>query len=172
MRYHVSLKFVHWLTALIVIGMLASGFIMTDLDSKIYSIKWSIYSWHEDIGILVLLLTLLRLLLRNITNIPPLPSEFPKLIKFGANMMHYLFYLVLIAQPIFGYLMATFDGHKVLFFGIKLPALVESNKQFAGFAAKAHEITAFILITMVCLHVLVALKHRYIDKKDIIYRMI
>ena len=81
MRYHVSLKFVHWLTALIVIGMLASGFIMTDLDSKIYSIKWSIYSWHEYIGILVLLITLLRLLLRNITNIPPLPSEFPKLIK-------------------------------------------------------------------------------------------
>lgn len=171
MRYHISLKFIHWLTALIVVGMLACGFIMTDLDSKIYPIKWSLYSWHEDIGIIVLLLTLLRLLLRNTTKTPPLPIEFSKLIKFGAHMMHYLFYVVLVAQPIFGYLMATFGGHKVLFFGIPLPALVESNKEFAGLAAEAHEITALILIAMICLHLLVALKHRYLDKQDIIYRM-
>ncbi len=171
MKYHIFLKIVHWLTALLVVGMLICGFVMTDLDEKVYPIKWSLYGWHEDFGILILSLTMLRLILRNITKIPPLPTQFSKLIKVGAHTMHYLFYVVLVAQPIFGYLTASYGGHKVIFFGMPLPGLVVPDKELASMAAKAHEITAIILIVMICLHVLVALKHRYIDKQDIIYRM-
>ncbi len=171
MKYHISLKIIHWLTALIVVAMLVCGFVMTDLDPKIYPIKWSLYGWHKDFGVLIMLLTLFRLLLRNITKIPELPTEFSKLIKFGAHMMHYLFYVVLMAEPIFGYLMSSYGGHEVFFFGAELPSLVSPNKELAASLAELHEITAILLIVMICLHISVALKHRYIDKQDIIYRM-
>jgi len=171
MKYHISLKVIHWFTAFMVIGLLACGLIMTELDAAIYPVKWQVYAWHKDFGMLVLILTLARLILRNITAIPPLPSNFPTLIKLGAHIVHYSFYAVLIAMPIAGYLMGAYAGRQMHFFGVDLPKFLPENKELSSFFRDTHEIFAWLLVAMVIAHILFALKHRYIDKQDIIYRM-
>lgn len=172
MKYHLSLRIVHWLVAFLVSVMLICGFTMTSLDAKNYPIKWQLYGWHQDLGILILLLMLFRLVLRHLTIIPAVSREFSRIERVGASVVHYLFYGILIIEPVVGYLMSSYGGHDVYFFGIKVPMLVSLNKELAGRFAELHEIVAFILIFTIALHVLGALKHLYIDKKDIIHRMV
>ncbi len=65
-------KLLHWLTALLVLGMLGVGLWMVGLPlglTKLYA-----YAWHKWIGLTVLVLTVLRLLWR-IHSPPPLLPE-------------------------------------------------------------------------------------------------
>ena len=172
MKYHLSLRVVHWLVAFLVIAMLICGFIMTSLDAETYKIKWQLYAWHKDLGILVLALMLIRLVLRHLTIIPTAFSEFSLIERVGAYVVHQLFYVFLILEPIIGYLMSSYGGKDVYFFYIKLPLLVSYNKELARIMAETHGIVAFILVALILLHVLAALKHHYFDKKDIMHRMI
>ena len=70
--YHPIAKSFHWITAVIVLGMLALGLWMTGLPlgfTKLYA-----YAWHKWIGLVVLLLTIGRLLWRSRHPPPALPA--------------------------------------------------------------------------------------------------
>lgn len=171
MKYHISLRIVHWLVAALVIAMLICGFLMNSLSAEIYPIKLQLKIWHKEFGLLVLLLMLFRLVLRNVTTIPAPLKTLSPLERISASWIHHLFYFFLILEPIIGYVKTNLGGHAVDFFGIKLPILLELNKPLSRLLSDLHSTIAFILIAMIALHALGALKHRYYDKQDVIYRM-
>lgn len=49
---------------------------------------------------------------------------------------------------------------------------IEPNKSLAKLMAESHEIIAWILIAFITLHVLGALKHHFIDKDNVLKRML
>ena len=78
MKYHPLLRITHWLTSIVIIGLLISGFLMVDLakdDSLLGFGKWDIYGLHKSFGAIVIGLFVIRLLLRLGTKIPELPYE-------------------------------------------------------------------------------------------------
>ena len=70
--YHAVAKALHWLTALVVFGMLGVGLWMAGLPIGL--LKLQVYAWHKWIGLTVLVLTVLRLLWRWRHPPPPLPD--------------------------------------------------------------------------------------------------
>lgn len=142
---------------------------MTGLEDNDPS-RPAIYGLHKAFGALVLMLVAARLVVRLSTATPANPP-IPRWELLLANVTHVLLYIFLFAVPLSGVWMSNSYGYGVSFFGLELPRLFPENKEIAHTAEEVHELLAFTLIGLVVLHVTGALKHRFIDRNDVIYRM-
>ena len=169
-QYSQGFKYLHWLVALLVIGMLGFGFFLGDLPS---SLKPMAYMLHKSTGITLLALMLLRLVWVVCSGKPVLPAAMPRWECFLARFVQYGLYLFLISMPLSGWLMATASNKIPVYFGwfsVPFPGILP-DEALAHWMSDAHYFIAFILLGLVALHVAGALKHRFIDKDDVLNSM-
>ena len=77
------------------------------------------------------------------------------------------------ALPITGWLITSAAGLPASFFGlITLPNLVAPNEELRLLFQQVHQWLGYALIAVIGLHAAAALKHHFIDKDDILRRMI
>lgn len=173
-KYPLSSRILHWLMALLILGMLGIGIYMTDFLPKDSPNHLKIYELHKSFGVMVLILVFIRIFNRLITKVPPLPETISKIEKILAHLGHFALYALMILIPLSGYLMSNSFGFPVHFFGIEMPFLVEKNFEHGKIFAEAHEILAYTLIAVIVLHIAAVVKHRYFDKpeNDVLKRMI
>ena len=113
-----------------------------------------------DSGATILVLVLLRLLVRLIVGVPALPRGTPRWVDALSHLNHRLLYLVLIVQPVIGYLAKARNGHGLSLFGYySIPPAFTANPAWAEWLGEAHEVGAEVLIVLVTLHVLGAFYH-------------
>jgi len=169
-RYGFITIFIHWLMAFIMIGMLAVGLYMVELP--IGSLKLKLYGWHKAFGLLVLFLAAFRLVWR-IVNMTPSLDSLPILERLAARFVHWIFYIIMFAMPLTGWLITSAAGLPASFFGLfTMPNLIEPNEDLRLFFSSIHQFLAYGLIILIILHVSAALKHHFINKDDILRRMI
>lgn len=93
-----------------------------------------------------------------------------------AKATHVGFYAVMILVPLTGWLMVSASplGFPTLFFGLfEWPHLpVATSAEISGAASEAHEVMAFIGAGLFVLHVGGALKHHFLDRDDVLARML
>lgn len=165
----------HWLIAILILGQLAGGIIMHNLPGS--ELKFSLYQWHKSFGILVLLLSPLRLVWRLTHPAPPLPAYLSGFEQFFARFTHWGFYFLMIAVPIAGWMMVSASSLRIptLLFGVipwpDFPFVSRSEASSALFPS-LHKWMAFSFIGLLTLHVLAAFKHHFKDKDDILTRML
>ncbi|WP_126337755.1 cytochrome b [Legionella spiritensis] len=169
--YSAGSKFLHWIIALIVITMLSVSFFLDDLPDSLQGVAFTI---HKSLGVTVLVLVLLRLVWLMAFGRPSLPLAMPGWQKKMAHGVQYSLYVFLLLMPICGWIMSTAANRAPMYFGMfSLPIpLVPVNKQLAGFMKECHETIAWILIALIVLHVAGALKHHFIDKDNVLRRML
>ncbi|CEK11450.1 cytochrome b [Legionella hackeliae] len=161
--------FFHWLLAVLMIGLLILGLYMVKLPISLEKLK--LYGLHKEYGFLVLGLAILRVSWRWINITPKLPL--PAWEKFAARAVHWIFYGFMFALPITGWLITSAAGLPASFFGlITLPDLIAPNEDLRPIFEEIHEWLAYGLIAFIALHVAAALKHHFINKDDILRRMI
>lgn len=159
----------HWLMALLIIGMLSLGIYMVDLPISLQKLK--LYGWHKEYGFIILALAIFRLCWR-LTNINPRLS-LPLLEQIAARLVHCAFYGFLFAMPITGWLLTSATGIPTSFFGLfTIPNLIGPNKELLEWFGWIHQWLAYALIAAIILHTLAALKHHFYDKDDILRRML
>lgn len=171
--YGVMAKGLHWLIALMIVGLLGVGLYMTDLERSPF--RSELYGMHKSFGAVVLGLMLFRLFWRAVVS--PAPGSVPTHApweRYLARGVHYAFYVTLIAMPLSGWLMSSAAGHPVSVFGLfSLPDLVgQDNKALAGFMHEAHEILGNVIIALIVLHVAGVLKHLVMDRDGTLLRML
>lgn len=167
-RYGRIAVLLHWLMAVIVLGLLTLGLYMVRLPIGLEKLK--LYGWHKEYGLLVLGLILLRLLWR-LYNITP-RLALPSWEKAAARVVHWLLYALMILMPLTGWLLTSAAGLRPAFFGlITLPALIAPDEALRNTFGTLHEIFAWSLIGLILLHTAAALKHHFIDRDDILRRM-
>jgi cytochrome b561 len=92
------------------------------------------------------------------------------------HLVHFLFYLFIIAIPLSGWLwMSAAETHRpISFFGLFIvPMLpVEQGKALAESFGEAHEIMGLATIGLIVLHVAGALKHHFAGGTNLLERMI
>jgi cytochrome b561 len=170
-NYTATAKAIHWLMALLLIGLLALGFYMHDLPLSPDKLK--LYSWHKWAGVTAFLLVAFRLLWRVTHRPPALPGSMPKLMQFAAHAGHLALYLLMIAIPLTGWLMSSAKGFQTVYFGVlPLPDLLDKNKELGDLLAEVHKYLNLLFIAVLAGHVGAALKHHLIDKDDILTRML
>jgi len=169
-RYTPVAKLLHWLTALLVLGMIGVGLWMVGLPlglTKLY-----VYGWHKWIGLTVLVLTLLRLVWRIHRPPPPLPPTVTAWKRVVAPWAHFGLLVLLLAMPISGWLMSSAGGVSVVWFGVlPLPDLVPRDPLAFTMLRTLHHWLAWALIAVIVLHVAAVARHDLLRRDGIFRRM-
>ncbi len=157
LKYTRTAMLLHWATAGLLIGMFALGWTMVELPKG--PARGEAFALHKSLGMTVLLLTGWRLAWR-VRHTPPLfPATVPVWQATLAHAVHVLFYLLLILQPLTGYLSSSFSGYGTSFFGLPLPRWGDLNPPLNEFLTELHVIGSLALLGLVVTHVAGALSH-------------
>jgi cytochrome b561 len=170
-RYTRTAVALHWLMALLLIGLFGVGIYMSDLPLSPQKLK--IYSWHKWAGITAFLLVAIRLAWRAGHRPPALPAGMPAWQKTASHALHHLMYLLMVAIPVSGWLMSSAKGFQTVYFGVlPLPNLLSKNKELGELLATVHASLNFTMAALVVAHIGAAVKHHLLDRDDVLARML
>lgn len=159
----------HWAVAALIITALGMGWIMTDM--AISPLRLEVFDWHKWIGVTVLALFFVRALWR-LTHAAPALLAMAAWQRRSAQLLHGFLYLMLLLQPLTGWLYSNASGRAIVYLGVlPLPNLVGKDKALAGTVKEWHSAGGAVLAIAIGLHVLAALKHHLIDRDDTLRRM-
>jgi cytochrome b561 len=171
-EYRTSQKWLHWLSAILILGLFSVGVWMRTLG---YYDAWyqTAPHWHKQAGILLLFIMVARVSWRLIAKTPkPLDNHKPWEVNI-AHITHYVLYLGVFLIMASGYLIATADNRGIDILGwFTMPVLFTPFDGQEDIAGDIHEWGAYILMGIVALHVAGALKHHIIDKDTTLKRML
>lgn len=167
-RYSLTAIILHWAIAALIAFQISVGWALEDLGAR----GFSLYQLHKSVGIMILALTLVRVAVRYWK---PRPAK----LEGGwqgalASGVHLGLYAFMIAGPLTGWALVSTAKVKVptLIFGaiplphLPLPASVH------GLAEGSHGLIAWIGIALVALHVAGALRHHFLMRDGLIWRMV
>jgi len=164
-------KGLHWLMAVLILGLLALGIYMSDLPLSPQ--KLELYSWHKWFGVTVFLLLWLRLAWRVTHRPPALPETLSAPMRLAAHAGHAALYLLMLAIPLSGWLMSSAKGFQTVWFGVlPIPDLLPKNKELGDLLLELHQGLNLLLIALLLAHIAAALKHHFFDKDDVLVRML
>jgi len=158
------------------------GTIMVWAPSSLISLtlKFNLYQWHKSLGFTVFGLMILRSLWR-LTHKPPLlPDRLEPAERFLAKMTHNGLYGLLLVMPLTGWAVvstASFNVPTMLFQTIYLPHIGflanHREKAYLDWLTSAVHLSLAILIAgLIALHITGALKHHFINRDDVLQRML
>ncbi len=169
-KYGAIAKLFHWAMAFIILGMLALGLYMSDLDFSPF--KLQLYGIHKSFGSLVFLLAVLRVLWRFSNKKPQALPTHKKWEITLAHITHILLYVFIFVMPLSGWLMTSAAAFPHPFFGLfNVPPLMGKDEAVFKLMRNVHEFSSYGLMGIIGLHVAGALKHLMIDKDTTIKRM-
>jgi len=175
--YSPTMKVLHWATAVLIITLLLLGWILTsELISSTRMLNM-LFGLHKSLGITVLLLTLFRIPWRIAHPAPPLPPSLRPWEIVVVGLVHKLLYVLLVLQPLTGWMVSTVSTHKSLFFGLfRLPdlpfvAYLGSAATLLPLLEDIHGALASLLALLLVLHVGAAFKHHWGVRDDVLLRM-
>ncbi len=170
-KYPLTIRLLHWLMALLIIGLLIVGFVMSSLPNG-DPMHGTLVSLHKSFGITVLALALVRLVLRLTLALPPLPESIPRRERLLAHLGHWRSYGFMVAMPLSGYLMSASYGLPVKCLGILVPRAVSIDKARGEQAWDIHSYGAYALVIMLLLHVGAVLLHYLRERVNLLKRML
>ncbi len=173
-RYHGFAILLHWLLAAALIGIFVLGSYMVDLPFSPQRLQ--LYSWHKWAGVVILLLSALRLVWRLTHRPPALPAAIeqamPRWQAVAHHATHHGLYLLFFAVPLIGWAYSSAAGFPIVLFGVlPLPDFVPVSPELAEFIKPWHELSAVAMLLLAGLHVAGALKHALIDRDGLLQRM-
>ena len=172
--YTATARTLHWLIAVLIAGQLISGFAIGH-ELATGETLYQIAQLHKSFGLSVLFLSIIRLIWRLRHTPPKLPSTLSSWERIGSKISHVLFYFVMIAIPLTGWLYVSASPLQIptkLFFTVPVPHLpVPVDAGLAVRLSGLHEFFAFATIGMLVLHVAAAAKHHLISKDTVMSRM-
>ena len=161
----------HWLIAVALVGRFSVGLYMVELPLSPQKLR--IYSWHKWAGVTIFLCVGLRLGWRLLHAPPELPAAMPAWQRNIAGATHVLLYLLMFAVPLSGWLMSSAKGFQTVYFGVlPLPDLLIKNQELGDLLKEMHTLLNFSMATLVAAHLGAALKYHFIDRDDVLARML
>ena len=169
-KYSLVARLFHWLTAVLVIGMIGLGVYMEDLPLSMEKIK--VYNIHKSVGVCVFVITVLRILWRLRHPAPALPSEMRRWERIAAHASHFCLYGLLLFMPAVGMLHSWAANFPVVIFDVfTLPALIGPDETLKNALSWTHYLGSLAFAGLISVHVVAALKHHIINKDDVMRRM-
>jgi cytochrome b561 len=169
-RYTRTAQTLHWLMAALLVGLVSLGLYMHELPLS--PRKLQLYSYHKWAGVTAFVLVLARLAWRATHRPPPLPPGTPAAVRAAASAGHALLYALMIAIPLSGWLMSSAKGFQTVWFGVlPIPDLVGKDAELGDVLRAVHEYLNLTLIVVAIGHVAAALKHHFVDRDGLLFRM-
>jgi cytochrome b561 len=191
-RYTKTAKVLHWLIAIGIFFMFALGWYMSDLPKDApkqmaYDLfDLGIFTWqaseeisprtlyfnlHKSVGVTLFALIILRVLWRIMHKPPALLSSYKAIERKLASGAHHLLYLLMVALPVSGVVMALNSKYGIKWFGMDFLSGID-NKPMRELFKSVHEIIGIVILLVIIVHIIGALKHKFIDKDETLNRML
>lgn len=170
-RYGAPAVALHWVMALLILGNLGFGLYLVDLPLSPAKLRY--FSWHKWVGVTVFALAAARLAWRLGHPPPPLPESLAAWEIRLARIGHGLLYVLFFAVPLSGWLYSSAAGFQTVYLGVlPIPDLLEKNRELAEAIRPVHRWLNYALMGVVAGHVAAALKHHFIDRNEVLARML
>jgi len=172
-RYAASLRVLHWLTALLILGMFVLGVWIRYGSPKPDTLAHTLYNLHESTGVTLWLLVLLRIGLRLAKGAPKLPPDTPGGVRALASLNQFGLYVLLFVMPVLGFLDANSAGAPLVWYeAVPVPSPIgKQSDTIAGQFSDAHWCGALLLFLLLVLHIAGAAYHGFIRRDDVVSRM-
>ena len=164
-NYNAVAKWLHWSIAALIITNYIIGLTLDSTD-------W--YTFHEQNGLTILLLVLLRIIWRLSSsfpmNLPTISAAENLAAKSGQGML----YLLMLIIPISGVLLVEAHGYPLALWGLwQIPLLLAKQPHAVGHLIKEwHLWLAHSIIIIATGHALIAIYHHVISKNRLLLRML
>jgi cytochrome b561 len=170
-RYGAVAQGFHWIIAALIVVQFTLALKADSLPLGLH--KVAVLARHKSFGMTVLMLAVLRLLWRLFNRPPELPAGMSKIERTIARGTHVLFYVLLFAMPLTGWIMSSAKNYSVSWFGqFTWPDLIAPNERAFELLKTTHHLLGWLLFAVAILHILAALKHHFWDKDDVLVRML
>jgi len=170
----------HWIIAALivgnVIGALTFDALLESADPADKQLGYGLIQLHKSVGLTVLILSLVRLTWRLLHGFPRLPEHMAGWEIVLARGTHVFFYAAMIGVPLLGWALVSASpaNFPIDYFGLfEWPQLpLADSAALADGLSEAHETFAFATVAVLLLHVAGALKHHFLDRDDVLARML
>jgi cytochrome b561 len=175
-RYSTAAMILHWLIAAAIIIQIGMGWYMGTLES---GPAHEIEPIHISLGLTVLLLTALRIVIAVLHKRPPLPQSMAPLERKASKAVHVLFYVLMVALPLSGWIMESVSGRPIDFWNLTWPQFPGLQAWLEGQDKRAFKESVeqlhgsplvWSMVGLIVLHVAGAIKHQF-DGSPILWRM-
>ena len=170
--YSAPAKWLHWIMAVLIIGMIPAGITLVNLSDG--PAKNLMYDLHRSTGFLILLLAVLRVLVKSRFGSPRPASVLTRFERIASVSAHHLLYLFMFLVPILGWAAMSAYGGDWKVYGLFqppaiFPKLAESGwKQMFGL----HGLAGLLLGTVILVHIAGGLLHGLIKRDGVLQRML
>jgi cytochrome b561 len=160
----------HWVTALFVVAMFATG-ALREYAPRAWHLFW-IEGIHISIGIAFAAVLIGRLVWRLIGG-RRLAAAATDVTGRLSKLVHWLLYLLLAAQVALGFSLRWLQGEDFSFFGLfSIPSLLARDRALAHTIEDWHNWSAWALVILAGGHAAAALFHRYVLRDGVLRRML
>jgi cytochrome b561 len=157
-RYTLTAIVLHWVLAVFIIGEFAWGWWMLEIPKSPPGMRADAFNLHKSIGMCVLVLMVVRLGWNISHRAPSLPAM-PAWQALAVRVTHALLYVVLIVNPLAGFLGSVWSGYPIKWFGATLPALGSNSPALKDAMSTLHLATGWLLAALVTMHIGAAIYH-------------
>ena len=164
-------KALHWIIVILIINQWIIAERADDLPLGLA--KLSALAWHKSFGMTVLMLAVIRLIWRWMNPTPELAAGTKPWERVLAKLAHVLLYGTIFALPLTGWLMSSAKNFPVSWFKLfQFPDLIAPGEEAFHRFQDLHHLLFKVLVVVAALHIAGALKHHFIDKNDVLKRML
>jgi cytochrome b561 len=178
-RFNYVAIFFHWIVAALILANILIAWQFSWVQGPM---RFLAFQAHKSIGITVLLLSVLRILWRAVSTLPPFPETMRSWEKEASKIVEKGFYFIMLALPLTGWaIVSTSDlGVPTMLYGVvhwpNIPVIstlpIDWKLRAYGTSVDAHHLLAKITYALVAFHVLAALRHQFIKRDYVLARMI
>ena len=154
--YGLVSRFLHWLTFILL--LISFGLAWTWALPGRGPLQNTMVETHRSVGIVILLLTIIRLL-RHFGGRPATLSEFSTSLRIFARSVQAIMLTLLLLIPLVGWAYTNAGGFDVAIFRFILPHLVSKDSYFVELLAQMHELLAYAFLAILSLHIAGAVRH-------------
>ncbi|CAB3809238.1 Cytochrome b561 [Paraburkholderia ultramafica] len=127
---------------------------------------------HMSFGVSLAAVLAIRIVWRMIPAHQVSPADFG-LIELASKAVHYLLYVLLVAEAISGFVLRWSGNEAMNFFGLLIPAPFAPFSHAArGMIGEAHDLIGWAIIGVAACHALAALFHHYALRDGVLMRML
>lgn len=170
LKYTRVAMLLHWTTVLLVAALFALGWFMVELPKG--PARGYYFAMHKSLGLCAFVLVWLRVAWRLGHRPPPLPDSVPRWQAHLARGVHATFYVLLVMQPLSGYLSSCFSGYATSWFGLPLPSWGWRDAPLNEFFTELHVLCSITLLVLIGVHVLGFLSHLVSGERALSRRML
>lgn len=162
---------IHWLMALLIIATIPVGQMMV-MPGWSRETGNALYIFHKNVGVVLLLLLVIRLVYRLMNPPPPLPASVPPLQQMAAGLTHLGLYGMIAVMAISGYVRVKAGGFPLESLdALGIPSLVPRSDALGNTASQVHFYARFLLILLILAHVGAAAFHGIVKRDGVFSRM-